>query len=222
MLIRKGKEVEECCRVEDSFFHINDRHGWDTLVYCVWCKSVYLWYRGCFMDFYSNKDYPPSKWFNKKVGELSDTAEKLVYIVSSDLNKSNIKKFCRIQEEDILGFNIRKCIAGAGVGCPTSDDFGEAYLPLIEIKGLGELSIAFEMQPWVHVSTRYHSFEEIMKYKDTFKEDIISETLELGGLYDLEQVRTIIKFVIAYLKGEIKFLPEWKTTGWHKVRERRK
>jgi len=215
MLIRKGKEVEECCNVEDSFFHINDRHGWDMLVYCVWCKSVYLWFRGCFLDFF-NDDYDSP--LNKKVGELSSLAEKLVYIVSPNLNKSNIKKFCRIQEKDILGFNIRRCIVGAGVGCLTPNDFHEAYLPFIEIKGLGELSIAFEMRPWISVSTRYDSFEKIMEYKDTFKEKTISETLELGGFYNLEQARTIIKFVIAYLKGEVKFLPEWKTTGWYKVR----
>jgi len=220
MLIRKEKEVEECCKVEDSFFHINDRHGWDMLVYCVWCKSVYLWFRGCFLDFF-NDDYDSP--LNKKIGELSPLAEKLVYIVSPNLNKSNIRKFCCIQERDILGFNIRRCVAGAWVGnLPTLDSFGEAYLPFIEIRGLGELSVAFEMRPWVPVSTRYNSFEEIVKHKNAFKEDTISETLELGGLYDLEQARTIIKFVIAYLKGEIKFLPEWKTTGWHKVRKRRK
>jgi len=218
MLIRKEKKVRECCDVEDSFFHINDRHGWDMLVYCVWCKSVYLWFRGCFLDFFDD-DYDSP--LNKKVGELSPLAEKLVYIVSPNLNKSNIKKFCSIQEKDILGFNIRKCIVGAWVGCPTPNDFHEAYLPFIEIKGLGELSIAFEMRPWISVSTRYDSFEKIMKYKDSFKEKTISETLSLGGFYNLEQARTIIKFVIAYLKGEIKFLPEWKTTGWYKVRKRK-
>ena len=217
MLIRKNREVSNCCEVEDSFLYINSRNGWDTLVYCVWCKSVYVWYRGCFNDFFRNKDYPPSQWFNKKVGELSNTAEKLVILVSSSLNKSNIMQFCKIKKSDIKGFAIYKCIVGSGVGCPSLDDFGIAYLPYITIKGLGEIPIGFELD-WFYSTIRYNTFEEIMEQKDRFKEYSVAELLDVGGFYDLDQARTIIQLVKSYLKGEIKFKPEWKNTGWHKCK----
>ena len=207
----KEIRMNECCWDDDNFIHINDRNGWDTLVYCKVCKTVYYWYRGNFNDFYRNHKYPPAKRFNKKIGKLSPFAEKLIHLVSGSLNMKNIKKFCKIKEKDIKGFTIRNGIVGLGIGrgLPSPDSFSIEYSPFIDIKGLGELDIGFDFR-WSATSLdiRLHRFPYIMKHKEQLTETTIRRAIIPKGVFQLEEARTIVKFVEAYLKGNIKFKTE--------------